>query len=355
LSLDRLPHARFACAGYPAFAGAFALFFLPSSHRLLGVIDLAQTNVKNFPARTEQADQTDQFEIQVTFKGDALKNNEIDVGMFAHSLISFSKLIKKSTSIAFEGGATADLKLKDIAHGSVSVQMILTIAGVAGGALFYFATSDLEQQKRQLLKNLGFIKSEALSLISFCKARKGRKVIESSQDKGNVALLCDDKSVLLVPVELYRLAWNSEIQKHQYGALMPLSGEGISQIAYSSKVNGVWLQSSEIQKNELSYFKPDSIDESPLVEEFSVTGRLDRPSLSGDPSHWKLITREKTYDFKIDDDVFLSKVKNYEIPFVGSDLFRVQMISKVSANESRWPQYEAKKIERLPDRQKHLF
>lgn len=298
---------------------------------------------------------TELAELQITYSGEALDEKEIEVDIFASSLLSLSKLIKKSVFLAFNEKITAQLKFKDVTRGSLSIQMILTILGFGGAGLFFLTKYDLETQKKQLLKNLGFIKSETHSLISFFKTLRGRKIVGSETDSENVRVTCDDKTIIYVRIDLYRLIENQAIQKHQYDTLEPLAHEGISKITYSSKEGDSWIPSGEIQKKELSHFEPKILDKPPVIEEFSVVGQLDRLSLLGDPNSWKLITREKVYTFKVSDEAFLSKVKNNEIPFVGSDFFKVRMISTLLPYENHRTHYEAAKIEPMTNHQKSLF
>ncbi|MEA4871878.1 MAG: hypothetical protein VB076_03590 [Synergistaceae bacterium] len=300
--------------------------------------------------------------LRLTFDGKKLSDHEIDVDVFASSLLSLSDLIKTSHAIAFEDEVDCQFKLTAIKPNCISSEFIITCVTCAGAAGYVLFKNDWETSWNQLLKNLGFIKTKTLSLPTFYKKLKKRKIIDVEfvelEGEDIVILHCNDGSTFSVPYDLYKLIQNKKIRDDQYKLLKPLEQKGISTITYLAEIDNEWIPANEINHDELDLFLPDVIEESPQIEEFTVQGSLDRPSLQGENGGWKIIdTRHgKTYKFKITDAGFLSMVRKNEIPFVGSDTFRVRMRSITPPpSENKRTQYEGIEITQVNADQKSLF
>lgn len=304
--------------------------------------------------------ETYQTRLRLTFEGDALDTHEIEVDVFASSLLSLSKLIRTSHSLTFDKNATCQFRLTSVTPNCVSVEFAITTGiGLFGAALFVATQVSWENAHLQLLKNLGFVKSKLPSLPTFFRALRKRKIVELEfvklEDTDIVILHISDRTTLSLPYDIYKLIANPSVRASQYGLLKPLTQKGITTITYLSEINGDWVPATSISHEELTLFEPNVIEEPPVVEEFTIIGNLDRPSLHGDPKNWKIVEGKNTYTFDVTDEKFISLVRNNEIPFLGSDLFKVSMRSITPPPEdNKKTRYEGFNIKQMPH-QKRLW
>lgn len=303
-----------------------------------------------------------QKRLRLTLEGEALSDHEIDVEVFASSLLALSDLIKTSHAIAFKDEVDCQFKLTAVKPNCISAEFIIACVTCSTAAGYVLCKDDWETSWNQLLKNLGFIKSAVLSLPAFYKKLRKLKIIDCEfvelEGEDIVILHCNDGSTFNVTYDLYKLIQNKKIRDDQYKLLKPLEQKDIKTITYLTEVDNEWIPANTIYNNELEFFLPDVIEESPEIEEFTVLGFLDRPSLQGENSGWKIIDTKhgKTYKFKITDTDFLSMVRKNEIPFVGSDTFRVRMRSITPPpSENKRTRYEGIEITQMNADQKSLF
>jgi len=300
--------------------------------------------------------------LQVTFKGAALEDHLIDVKAFASSLLALSEVIQSAYSISFGEEAQCQFKLKATKPNCVTFEFILSCIAIGSAASYVLFKTDWETDVNQFLKNLGFLKTKGLSLISFFRKLGKRKIIKTEpvESDGSLChqLTLDDDTKLMCSHELYKLIVSPYIRENQYKIFKPLENKGFQSISYSAKKQDSWVVANKVTHEEVDLFKPDIIDELPKVEEFFITGRLDRPSLIGECNGWKIRDEnsDKSITFSITDPNFLQKVRGNEISFVGSDIFRVHMRSITPPpSENKKTRYEGFEIELLSVKQKNLF
>ena len=295
-----------------------------------------------------------QARLRLTFEGESLENHEIDVGIFASSLLSLSLLIKKAHLLTFNDDTTCQFRLTSVTPNCVSAEFVFT---AVAGAFFVATQVDWEKAYNLFLQNIGFAKNKLPSLPTFFKKLRKRKIVDKEftklEDIDIVILRISDGTTVDLPYDLYKLIANSDIRKNQFDLLKPLAQKGITTITYLSEVNGAWVPATSISREELELFEPDVIAESPQIEEFTVVGNLDRPSLHGDPKNWKIVTRNKIYSFDVMDERFISLVRNNEIPFLGSDFFEVSIRAITPpAGENKRTHYEGFNIRQVAHQRK---
>ena len=237
--------------------------------------------------------QSKTFNLQVTFEGAALEDHSIDVKAFASSLLALSALVQEAYSISFGEEAECQFKLRATKPNCVSFELILsclTIACTTGYVLF---KTDWETDFNQFLKNIGFLKTKKQSLISIFRDLGKRKIIKAEPVESNGSLChqltLDDGAKLMCSHDIYRLIVSPYIRENQYKIFKPMENKGFQSISYSAKKQDNWIVANKVTQEELDLFKPNIIDETPKVEEFFVTGRLDRPSLIGESKGWKIL------------------------------------------------------------------
>ncbi len=262
--------------------------------------------------------------LRITFEGEALQDHEADLEIFAPALLSTASLLQYVNSTRNGDSCNLRFKFAGIEGNCISFDIAVVQSLFKGmtNLLFHDNTGTI-------LALVGLIplisgKNPGPSLIQFAKWLKNRKVKETSSEDGSVLVFTEDGDSTTIPLEIWQIWHDPKAMRNCQGMIKPLLSPGIDSVLFREKgKNGTPVK---IEKEEVSFFSATELEER-IENEMTLLGKLDRPSLEGKGSGWRLICDETSFKITVEDEDFLDAVKNNQIFFSHETLFKVTMTS----------------------------
>lgn len=256
--------------------------------------------------------------LRITFEGEGVLDHEADVETFAPALMATAQLLQRVTRIKHGSGFNVKLKLAGIEGNCISFDLAIV------QSLFERVLDVLDKATlSDTLTIIGLLQVNTnFTLIGFIRWLRGRKVARKTPQGDMVIVETEDGDSVSIPKDVSDIAEDEKVRKALRGATKPLEAEGIDKMIFVERQTG---SSFELLKEDSPFFEVQATVDDPIESEADVYGKIDRPSLQGEKSGWKLIQGDAHISMTVEDEEFLEAVKNNEIYFSSDTLFRVTL------------------------------
>ena len=252
---------------------------------------------------TNDTERTTEF--SMTYEGDALVQNTMDVKDLAPALLSLGQAFERANSLLNGDKADINLSIRAISPGSFNILLILNqLLQNASNALGPdWLTNAL--LLRQLIIGTPF---EVLGLITLIKQLKGKKTKQTESSNGIVFEA--DNIKLTVPFEVAKLYNDKTTREHMEVIVRPLTRHGIDKIVFRDK-NKKELEA--IHSVEVEYFTPFDDEGKDTSEIIIPRQRLQIESPRFKDGKWLLNDGAGTHWYSMDDQIFVNAIERGEM------------------------------------------
>jgi hypothetical protein len=241
---------------------------------------------------------------QMTFEGDALRNNTIDAAILAESLYGVSSLLVDTNSKV--NGSHSKMVVNIVGpfnRGSFDIDLV---------ALMTLPVVNAIVNTVDLIALADVIVNQILKYIDFVKKTKGKPVIylnEVDTDNCEVKIVGDaSNNVIIVDKRTYNFYGDPEFKGNIRKTLSSVDHDGVDSVQIKTEDNA----QTTVTKSELPYFdfdipEPEHIETTKTQFLFITNSRL-----IGKSTGWRFRENEESKDFSalVVDRVFLNKVKS---------------------------------------------
>lgn len=302
---------------------------------------------------SNQDNRSNAMALKITFTGDAVANHDIDLVEFSNSMLGLAATIKASGKLLVGKDYNVKVNLSSsIEPNCVTIILNLTTGEILGGAVLLLSTVDI----RQILANIGFIGSNAYSLIQFIK-RIFKQTVQTCEGKGkDIKITFADGSYIIIPMEIFEMSKDSNIRKNMFKFVRILSRQGYENIKIEDVENPNSTR-NVINKKDVAAFIY-KVDEELQEREFEVIGEIDRPSLRGERRNWIVVTPdgENSYHATMKDNDFMDAIDQGLCEFRNGNTYKVTLHAKqVKEGAKTKIKYDIIKIVQLSANQSTLF
>jgi hypothetical protein len=264
---------------------------------------------------------------RLSYDGDALAENTMDVRDLAPALIAFGELFDRANQILNGDKLTVNLKVRATKPGSFELLLILAQSFLTATQ---FLSSDLVVSAANLVGLITGVPKIGESLFRTFKKLKGNKPEIIQQDNG-VTLRASNVE-LQISNEVFRLYQDSEIKRLSQAVVEPLFRPGIDEMII--KDNRRKLES--VNKEEAPSFNYSGISDANTSENIIpiLALRLVSPTFDEKKMKWRLDDGSGAKWYGIEDDNFLQKVRERKMRFGMGDylICRVRHVQHVTEN-----------------------
>jgi hypothetical protein len=220
-------------------------------------------------------------EFGLTYAGDALAENTMDVRDLAPALLAFGELFSRANDILNGEDISVSLKVRATKPGSFELLLILS---TVFHTTTQFLSGDLVTSAVNL-KTLVVGGSKAgTSLFGVFKRLKGQRPIATPSSSG--VTLKASNIELHVPTEVFRLYQDKEINRLAQAVVEPLFRSGIDEMVV--KEGGKKLES--VTKDDAATFTPIAVSDGTATENIipNLALRLVSPTFTLTRNKWRL-------------------------------------------------------------------
>lgn len=264
---------------------------------------------------------------RLSYDGDALAENTMDVRDLAPALIAFGELFDRANQILNGDKLTVSLKVRATKPGSFELLLILAQSFLTATQ---FLSSDLIISAANLVALTTGVPKIGESLFRTFKKLKGNKPEIIQQDNG--VTLRANNIELRISNEVFRLYRDSEIKRLTQAVVEPLFRPGIDEMII--KDNKKQLES--INKEDAPSFNYSSISDADASENIIpvLALRLVSPTFDEKKMKWRLDDGSGAKWYGIEDQNFLRKVRERKIRFGMGDYLvcRARNVQRVTDN-----------------------
>jgi len=297
----------------------------------------------------------------ITFKGEALKNGDIDVNDLAPALLALGDLMQLVNSTVNSDKAKASVKIRATAKGSFWIQFALQQEALS---FLDFAFQHKEQvaaakELVDLIFKIGAgittgVATTGGGLFFLLKWLKGRKPDKIDQTDNNVSIHIGDNN-FITEKTVIELAENEAIRRQAKKFTDILKKKGIEYITSQIEEE----QPLVITREDVSSFEIPIVPDEIEIEDEERTMTLQIISLSfKEDNKWRLTDGLEPFSAAIEDVSFLNKIASNEISFAKNDylLCRVREIQSQTSNGLKKERIIIEVLEHRPGaRQLRLF
>jgi len=261
----------------------------------------------------------DKQHFNVTYRGPALTNAEMDVRDLAPALLALSGLLESATEALFPGRASAQVKVCGFRDGSFGIDVSIGTSIVSRMREF-FASSDASALANALavLTALGFIAEKGrTSLIGTLRWIRNRKVERMEHADGKAVLEVDGERYE-IPEDVYRLMQDKRVRNCLQKLLDPLAHPGIEVVSFGSDGNVAAI----ITSDEAIWFTGlPHVDT--MIRQETQEMTLSFLAINFRPEfHWWAFDGHMLVPVMIEDEEFRHRVDHNLISFARCDRFR---------------------------------
>lgn len=250
----------------------------------------------------------------VSYDGEALQNNQMDVRDLGPALLSLGQLFDEANRVLNGDKTSVKIHVKALKTGSFGIEFLVNQNLV--GQITGFLTGDMVTSalnlKELLLTGAGVTVS-LIGLIKYLKGKNPNKVTDLKN--GNVRLEFEGET-LEIPLKLLRLYQDIAVRTATKKVLKPLESKGID--SFSVKENE--KETLRIEKEFLSYFEVPEIQDEILFESEHDAAYSIISLAFKDDNKWRLHDGNSTISVTIKDEDFLKKVDDNLISFTKGDV-----------------------------------
>lgn len=272
-----------------------------------------------------QNSQDSVVEFGLSYDGDALAENTMDVRDLAPALLALGELFTRSNTILNGDSIAVSLKVRATKPGSFELLLILA---AAFQSTTQFLSGDLITSAVNLKSLIVGVPKRGETLFGLFKKLKGQKPAVIPQPNG-VTFKASNLE-LFVPTEVYRLWQDKEINRLTQAVVEPLLRTGIDKMVI--KEGDIHLES--ITKEDATTFTPMNIYDDNATENVipNLALRLVSPTFSLKHNKWKLDDGGGGKWYSIEDQKFLDEVREHKRRFGMGDylICRVRHIQRLT-------------------------
>lgn len=277
------------------------------------------------------------YEFSIRYAGEAVSDGSIPIKDLAPSLLALSEALQQYQSIAYPYQESVSLDIKATEEGSFIVDLLL----VNGKDILSQAVDMFTGKESEALQSLIAIVGGFTGAIKFIqhlglKTPKGKE----EQADGQVTITFDDKTSMTIPKESYEAGTNIEFRKQTREFVRPLEKNGISAIELIRETE----ETLRIGKEDTPSFEVPDKKETELEPTEAIT-YLQIINISFADEKWKLTDGGKAFFARIEDEEFVSRVKNNETQFGANDTLKVLLRTKQKITENGLkPEYSVVRV-----------
>lgn len=277
------------------------------------------------------------YEFSIRYAGEAVSDGSIPIKDLAPSLLALSEALQQYQSIAYPYQESVSLDIKATEEGSFIVDLLL----VNGKDILSQAVDMFTGKESEALQSLIAIVGGFAGAIKFIqhlglKTPKGKE----EQADGQVTITFDDKTSMTIPKESYEAGTNIEFRKQTREFVRPLEKNGISAIELIRETE----ETLRIGKEDTPSFEVPDKKETELEPTEAIT-YLQIINISFADEKWKLTDGGKAFFARIEDEEFVSRVKNNETQFGANDTLKVLLRTKQKITENGLkPEYSVVRV-----------
>lgn len=249
----------------------------------------------------------------VKYDGEAIQDARIDARELGMSLVGLSDLLKavQQSDHGLQKAAPISLEISARGEGSFWVELI---ASASGGAWDY-AKHMLNDPNTQAILALSGLWGTAQGALRYI-AKHGAKEITGSQqiDADTVQINHGDGTNVLVQGDVSISITNQYVRAAAYQAVRPLEREGIDTIDFLADPKGE--PEVRVVKDDLPNFEAGTLSEDePLSDEHEDVWADFKTAAVDGGGDWEFLVDDRRTRMKIEDEEFLSAVRDGRIAF----------------------------------------
>jgi len=254
--------------------------------------------VNRMMARTDH-----EVEFSVSYDGDALTQNTMDVRDLAPALLALGQSFERANSLCNGDRASVSLRIRATKPGSFEI--VLSLQQLLEEAT-EFLSGDMMVSvfvlKELLIGGRG---QGVIGLLQLLKQLHGKKPQQTEATPDGITFEADNIK-LYIPTEVARLYNDRPTRDNMEAVIRPLLKRGIDSVVF--KENNEEIES--IQKQEAEYFNSGDYDSDNIVEHVIPRQRLQIASLAFDKDgKWRLSDGANTHWYSMDDQNFLKEIQ----------------------------------------------
>lgn len=256
--------------------------------------------------------------IKIKFDGNLVSDGELAVGVLAPALMSFEALMSEANSIVNGREYNVALKVSaNIKRGSFEIELN---SGLLEGLVGFFSSAPITALLN-VFALLG-IGRKGVGAISIIKDKLKGRTVESIEEEQDGFLLKVDGEEIKISREEYRFLESKRARDALHAIFYEtLNTNGIDEVKISDEEG----ESVEIKKEEAHFFISRAITEEMLsVREYEKdVNCIQVPFV--DSLIWKFSDGVTSFNARMNDQEFISKVSSGEITFSAKDTFRIKV------------------------------
>ncbi len=244
-----------------------------------------------------------EVEFSVSYAGDALTQNTMDVRDLAPALLSLGQSFERANSLLNGDRASVSLSIRATQPGSFEILLFLQqLLEGATDALSGELLTSAVVLKELLIGGRG---SGVLGLIQFLKCLRGKKPQQTEETPDGIIFEADNIK-LCIPTEVARLYHDRPTRDYIEAVIRPLLKQGIETVVF--RENNEEIES--IQKSEAEFFGSGDYEVDNIVEHVIPRQRLQIASLTFDKEgKWRLSDGANTRWYLMDDQNFIKEIQ----------------------------------------------
>lgn len=280
-----------------------------------------------------------EVEFSVSYDGDALAQNTMDVRDLAPALLALGQSFERANSLFNGNRASVSLHIRATKPGSFEIGLLLQqllegATDVLSGDLMVSAF---------VLKELlvGGGGQGIIGLLQLLKQLHGKKPKQIDETRDGITFEADNIK-LFIPTEVARLYNDRPTRDNIEAVIRPLLKQGIDTVVF--KENNEEIES--IQKSEAGYFNSGDYDSDNSVEHVIPRQRLQIASLTFDKDgKWRLSDGANIHWYTMDDQNFLKEIQQGK-RFGKDDILicEVLLIQNIDVNGKLKLEYVVKRV-----------
>ena len=230
----------------------------------------------------------------ISYDGENLADNSIDVSDLAPTLLSIRQLCLQTNEIVNGEDAIASLRIRTTRPGSFEVELVLVILNVAVNVLSGNVVSSAANLKQLLIGN-----PNVLGVFGAFKRLRGRpfRISDDGQDvdvQDTIILEAKDLKIS-VPLSVSNVLGDSIIQKSLHGLLTPLKNQNMDEIVIrDGNREAISLKSEDF--DEIEGYE-DEISNTIDIPNQNLS--VSAPSLDKPHNKWRLHDGQTTHWYSI--------------------------------------------------------
>lgn len=254
----------------------------------------------------------------VSYDGEALQNNQMDVRDLGPALLSLGQLFDEANQVLNGDKTSVKIHVKALKPGSFGIEFLVdqNIVGQITGFLTGDVVTSALALKELLLIGGGIAGGFTGGLIWLIKKLKGKKPDKVTDLKNGNVRLDFEGETFEVPLKLLRLYQDIGVRTATRKILKPLESKGIDSFSVKEKEKEIL----RVEKEFLSCFDVPEIEDEILFESVHDAAYSIISLAFKDDNKWRLHDGNSTISVTIKDEDFLKKVDDNQVSFSKGDV-----------------------------------